>query len=88
MRDLERTLPLTIERGRRTDTRTAVNGVPTLQAFTYVLPSVVAMVTQQYLRYAEAHPPSSPPPPRPRLMGPTTLRYPSPDGWADREDDA
>ncbi|MFF8532321.1 TIR-like protein FxsC [Streptomyces sp. SAS_267] len=88
VRDLERTLPLTIERGRRTDTRTAVNGVPTLQAFTYVLPSVVAMVTQQYLRYAEAHPPSSPPPPRPRLMGPTALRYPSPDGWADREDDA
>ncbi|MGW0820156.1 TIR-like protein FxsC [Streptomyces sp. NPDC002845] len=69
--ELERTLPLILERGRRTDCRMAVNGVPTLKAFTDILPAVVAHTTRQYLKHAEAHPPPGPHVPRPRLLGPT-----------------
>ncbi|MER5467339.1 TIR-like protein FxsC [Streptomyces sp. NPDC002685] len=67
---LEQTLPLILDRGRRADCRAAVNGVPTLKAFTDVLPAVVAHATRQYLKHAEAHPPAGPPVRRPRLMGP------------------
>ncbi|MER6155585.1 TIR-like protein FxsC [Streptomyces sp. NPDC001868] len=73
---LERTLPLILERGRRTDCRIAVNGVPTLKAFTDVLPSVVAHLTRQYLKHADAHPPEGPQLPQPRLMGPTYPQRP------------
>ncbi|WP_405879593.1 TIR-like protein FxsC [Streptomyces sp. NBC_01136] len=73
--ELERTLPLILDRGRRTDCRVAVNGVPTLKAFTDVLPAVVAHATRQYLKHAEAHPPPGPPTPRPRLTGPTHSPY-------------
>ncbi|WP_369241363.1 TIR-like protein FxsC [Streptomyces sp. R21] len=69
--ELERTLPLILDRGRRTDCRIAVNGVPTLKAFTDILPAVVAHATQQYLKNAEAHPPRGRHYPRPRLVGPT-----------------
>ncbi|MGQ4389413.1 TIR-like protein FxsC [Streptomyces sp. SAS_270] len=68
--DLERTLPSILDRQRRTDFRAAVTGVPTLKAFTDLLPAVVAHTTRQYLKHAEAHPPPSPHLPRPRLMGP------------------
>ncbi|MET9154436.1 TIR-like protein FxsC [Streptomyces griseoflavus] len=81
--ELERTLPQTLERGRRTDTRIAVNGVPTLKAFTDVLPAVVAHTTRQYLKHAEAHPPPGPHVPRPRLTGP--LQPPDPAGGPDDE---
>ncbi|WP_306819988.1 TIR-like protein FxsC [Streptomyces sp. DSM 40750] len=65
---MEDTLPLLLEHGRRSDSEIAVNGVPTLKAFTDVLPALVAFVTQQFLRHAQAHPPSGPPPlPRPML---------------------
>lgn len=74
--DLERTLPLILDRGRRTECRMAVNGVPSLKAFTDVLPAVVAHTTRQYLKHAEAHPPPGPHVPRPRLMGPTHQPYP------------
>jgi FxsC-like protein len=74
--ELERTLPFTLERGRRTDCRTAVNGVPSLQAFTDVLPHVVANTTRQYLKHAAAHPPAGPHVPRPRLTGPTPRALP------------
>ncbi|MEV3906625.1 TIR-like protein FxsC [Streptomyces canus] len=69
--ELERTLPQIADRGRRTDVRIAVNGVPTLKAFTDVLPAVVAHITRQYLKHAEAHPPPGTHVPRPRLTGPS-----------------
>ena len=83
---LEETLPHILERGRRTDCRIAVNGVPTLKAFTDVLPAVVAHSTRQYLKHAEAHPPPGPHVPRPRLMGPVQPPYPA--GEPDDEGEA
>jgi len=74
--ELERTLPLILDRGRRADCRIAVTGVPTLKAFTDVLPAVVAHTTRQFLKHAEAHPPPGPRTPRPRLMGPVQQPYP------------
>ncbi|MFF8530929.1 TIR-like protein FxsC [Streptomyces sp. SAS_267] len=68
--DLEQTLPLILDRGRRAGCRTAVDGVPTLRAFTDALPAVVAHATRQYLKHAEAHPPVGPSIRRPRLLGP------------------
>ncbi|MEU6518375.1 TIR-like protein FxsC [Streptomyces sp. NPDC046978] len=68
---LENTLPMILDRGRRTDCRMAVNGIPSLKAFTDVLPLVVAHTFRQYLKHATAHPPAGPHVPRPRLMGPT-----------------
>ena len=68
--ELERTLPLILDRGRRTDCRIAVNGVPTLKAFTDVLPAVVAHATRQYLKHAEAYPPPGPPTPQAPSDGP------------------
>ncbi|MFF1679933.1 TIR-like protein FxsC [Streptomyces sp. NPDC058256] len=79
--ELERTLPLLLDRGRRTDSRLAVNGVPTLKAFTDVLPTVVAHATRQYLKHAKAYPPPGPSIPRPRLTGPT--HPPLPDGGSE-----
>ncbi|WTE73775.1 TIR-like protein FxsC [Streptomyces sp. NBC_01615] len=78
--DLERTLPSILDRGRLTDGRVAVNGVPTLKAFTDVLPAVVAHATRQYLKHSGVTPPSTPSPPR--LRGPDGLSYPEavPDG--------
>ncbi|MFD4523527.1 TIR-like protein FxsC [Streptomyces sp. NPDC058470] len=76
--ELERTLPVILDRGRRTDSRVAVNGVPTLKSFTDVLPAVVAHATRQYLKHARSHPPASPSAPRRRLMGPE-----SPEGGFD-----
>lgn len=84
--DLERTLPVILDRGRRTDSRIAVNGVPTLKSFTDVLPAVVAHATRQYLKHAEAHPPPGPPLRRPRLTGPT--HPPQLDGGSDHGGEA
>lgn len=84
--ELERTLPLILDRGRRTDCRMAVNGVPSLKAFTDVLPTVVAHTTRQYLKHAVAHPPAGPHVPRPRLMGPT--HPPSPEAGDDNGGEA
>lgn len=82
--ELERALPLVLERGRRTDCRTAVTGVPTLKAFTDLLPAVVAHTTRQYLKHAEAHPPAGPHIPRPRLLG---SPYPPPPPAGDHDGD-
>ncbi|OIJ66274.1 FxsC protein [Streptomyces mangrovisoli] len=79
--ELERTIPLILDHGRHTNTRTAVSGVPNLKAFTDVLPAVVAHSTRLYLKHATAHPPPGPALPRPRLTGPT--RPPGPDGGPD-----
>ncbi|MDX2873804.1 TIR-like protein FxsC [Streptomyces ipomoeae] len=85
--ELERVLPNILERGRRTDCRVAVNGVPTLKAFIDILPSVVAHATRQFLRHASAHPPPGPHRPRPRLMGPHDPP-PSHDGGPDHGGEA
>jgi FxsC-like protein len=46
----------------------AVNGVPTLDAFSSVLPAVIMTAARQYLRYAQSYPPPSRPgAERPRL---------------------
>ncbi|MFJ4814502.1 TIR-like protein FxsC [Streptomyces sp. NPDC088801] len=73
--DLESTLPLSLDRGRRAGSRTAVNGVPTLRSFVDVLPAVVAHATRQYLNHAAPHPPSGSYTPRPRLTGPALPPY-------------
>jgi len=75
--ELERALPLTLDRGRRTDCRIAVNGVPTLKAFTDVLPRVVANTTRQFLKHAAAHPPVGQHVSRPRLAGPIPPQLPT-----------
>ncbi len=70
--ELYRTLPGILERGRRTDCRIAVNGVPSLKAFNDVLPAVVANSTRHYMRNAEASPPPGPKYTKPRLEGPVS----------------
>ncbi|WP_220140416.1 TIR-like protein FxsC [Streptomyces sp. KM273126] len=75
---LEQTLPLTLDRGRRTDWRIAVNGVPTLRAFTDVLPKVVAHATRQFFKHATPRPVPGPHVPRPRLMANPPPRVPPP----------
>ncbi|MDX3640649.1 TIR-like protein FxsC [Streptomyces sp. MB09-02B] len=66
--DLEDTLPLLLEQGRRGRMWSAVNGVPTLKAFTEILPVVMAQATRQYLRYSAA--PRAVPPAAPSGRGP------------------
>ncbi|MET7988482.1 TIR-like protein FxsC [Streptomyces sp. NPDC005281] len=73
--ELENTLPLTLDRGRRAESRIAVNGLPTLRSFVDELPSVVAHATRHYLEHAPSHPPTGPYTPRPRLMGPALPSY-------------
>ncbi|MFF7646995.1 TIR-like protein FxsC [Streptomyces canus] len=80
MEGLERVLPFTLERGQ---IPMAVNGVPTLKAFTDLLPAVVARLARQYATHAAAAP--APPGPRPRLRGPD-LPSPSSEARADRGD--
>ncbi|WP_200307068.1 hypothetical protein [Streptomyces adelaidensis] len=67
---MEHTLPVLLERGRRSDGRAAVNGLPALKAFTDVLPAVVAWSARQFLTHAQPHPPPGPPHSvnRPRLL--------------------
>ncbi|WP_460072596.1 TIR-like protein FxsC [Streptomyces sp. YKOK-I1] len=81
--ELERSMPTILERARRGDSRIAVNGVPTLNAFTGVLPAVVAHTTRQYLKHAEARLPQAPHVPRLRLTDP-----PGPDTGDDHQGEA
>ncbi|MFI1051832.1 TIR-like protein FxsC [Streptomyces griseoruber] len=81
--ELERSMPTILERARRGDSRIAVNGVPTLNAFTGVLPAVVAHSTRQYLKHAEARLPQAPHVPRLRLTDP-----PGPDTGDDHQGEA
>ncbi|WP_257217344.1 TIR-like protein FxsC [Streptomyces sp. HG99] len=81
--ELEQTLPQIVDRDRRTEHRTAMNGVSTLKAFTDVLPTIVAYATQQYMKYHSTHPPAGPSVSRPpRLRGPDPTSYPA--GETDR----
>jgi FxsC-like protein len=75
--EFERTLPLILNRGRHTNCRIAVSGVPTLKAFTDVLPHVVANATRQFLKHAAARPPKGPYFPKPHLMGPIPPQLPA-----------
>ncbi|MGW0841972.1 TIR-like protein FxsC [Streptomyces sp. NPDC002787] len=67
--ELEDTLPLLLEQGRRGKTWSAVNGVPTLKAFAEILPGVLAQATRQYVRYS-SDAPAAPSGPLLRLSGP------------------
>jgi FxsC-like protein len=64
------TLPTLTERGRLSGCRTAVDGVPTLDAFSQVLPKVVAETANRFFTHAKAHPPAGERLTRPRLVGP------------------
>ncbi|WP_406460080.1 TIR-like protein FxsC [Streptomyces sp. NBC_01622] len=81
--ELERAMPTILDRARRSDHRIAVNGVPTLTAFTNVLPAVVAHTTRQFLKHAEARPPEVPHVPRPRLRDLSAPPGPGPENPED-----
>ncbi|KUL42777.1 TIR-like protein FxsC [Streptomyces regalis] len=66
---LEKTLPRTIQRGRSVS-RAATGGVPSLEAFAAILPTVIQWAAAQFIRYAPVHPPKGPAIARPRLRGP------------------
>ncbi|MEU5978325.1 TIR-like protein FxsC [Streptomyces sp. NPDC047315] len=72
---LERTLPHLMSPGRAA-TRAAAHGVPSMEAFGQVLPQVVEVSAQEYLRHRELFPdPASlgaEPRERPRLRGPSS----------------
>lgn len=53
---LERTLPVKMSQGRAF-CRVAAKGVPSMEAFGQILPQVVEVAAQQYLRNATAYPP-------------------------------
>lgn len=55
---LERTMPVKMRQGR-TYSRAAARGVPTLEAFEQILPQVIEVAAQQYLRHATVYPPAS-----------------------------
>lgn len=55
---LERTMPVKMRQGR-TYSRAAARGVPTLEAFERILPQVIEVAAQQYLRHATVYPPAS-----------------------------
>lgn len=82
---LEDLLPRLLDRGRHTPWHRAVDGVPTLKEFTDVLPAVVAHAAGQFLKHAQAHPPSGPHVPRPRLLGPVP-RTTAPDPYEGGEE--
>ncbi|MET7503998.1 FxsC protein [Streptomyces microflavus] len=53
---LEATMPAKMRHGR-TFCRAAARGVPTMEAFGQILPQVVEVAAQQYLKHATAYPP-------------------------------
>lgn len=68
---LEQTMPAKMRHGRAY-CRAAAKGVPSMEAFGRILPQVVEVAAQQYLRHAAAYPPATggPPTERTRLTGP------------------
>lgn len=55
---LEATMPIKMGQGRAL-CRAAAKGVPTMEAFGQLLPQVVEVAAQQYLKHAKAYPPGS-----------------------------
>ncbi|MDH6215494.1 TIR-like protein FxsC [Streptomyces pseudovenezuelae] len=76
---LESTLPSILAGGRRLESHTTVNGVPTLKAFNDLLPTVVAHATRQFLKRAEPHLPTGRTVVRPRIEGPVPQSSPAAD---------
>ncbi|MEW2139814.1 TIR-like protein FxsC [Streptomyces sp. NPDC005409] len=77
---LQRTIPRLMSRTTE-NSAAAARGVLTLEDFGAVMPQVVAATSQDYLRHAEAYPPtgaSSSQAPRPRLLGPMRALPPPP----------
>ncbi|GAA5037883.1 TIR-like protein FxsC [Streptomyces siamensis] len=74
--ELSRTMPGVLDRSRHGSDRSAVTATPTLQSFMELLPHLVAHLTRQYLMHAQVTPAPGPPYPRPRLMGPSSPRWP------------
>jgi FxsC-like protein len=68
---LEGTLKKKLAAGR-IDCRIAVNGVPSLEEFSMILPMVVRVAVGHFLRLAQAYPPAGPTMERPRLTAPAT----------------
>ncbi|MEU3216234.1 FxsC protein [Streptomyces sp. NPDC006971] len=68
---LERTMPTKMRQGRAF-CRAAAKGVPSMEAFGQILPQVVEVAAQQYLRHAAVYPPAAGggQTERTRLMGP------------------
>ncbi|MFE6665403.1 FxsC protein [Streptomyces sp. NPDC057697] len=68
---LERTMPTKMRQGRAY-CRAAAKGVPSMEAFGQILPQVVEVAAQQYLRHAAVYPPATGAghTERTRLMGP------------------
>ncbi|MEU9759490.1 FxsC protein [Streptomyces sp. NPDC047985] len=68
---LERTMPTKMRQGRAF-CRAAAKGVPSMEAFGQLLPQVVEVAAQQYLRHAAVYPPAAGggQPERTRLTGP------------------
>lgn len=66
---LDASLKNKLEEGRATSVM-AVRGVPSLEDFSRVLPTVVRTAVRQYLKYAPAHPPAGPAVEKPRLLRP------------------
>ncbi|MEU6534391.1 TIR-like protein FxsC [Streptomyces sp. NPDC047000] len=74
---LETTLPRTLQRGRSVS-RTATGGVPSLAAFSDILPTVIQWAAAQFLRHvAPVYPPDGPHVPRPRLLDPVSESEPT-----------
>jgi FxsC-like protein len=70
---LKQSLELTLREklaAGRVDCRIAVSGVPTLEEFSMILPTVVRVAARHYLGHAQAYPPAGPVIERPRLIGP------------------
>lgn len=67
---LEQTMPVKMRQGRAF-CRVAAKGVPSMEAFGQILPQVVEVAAQQYLRHATVYPPAGGRhSERTRLMGP------------------
>ncbi|WP_322985850.1 FxsC protein [Streptomyces sp. S584] len=67
---LEQTMPVMMQQGRAF-CRVAAKGVPSMEAFGQILPQVVEVAAQQYLRHATVYPPAGGRhSERTRLMGP------------------
>ncbi|MFF8612714.1 TIR-like protein FxsC [Streptomyces sp. NPDC015350] len=71
---LEQTMPVLMRQGRA-HCRAAARGVPSMEAFGQILPQVVEVAAQQYLRHAAVYPSAGGRHgERPRLRGPVTDR--------------
>ncbi|MDJ0343133.1 TIR-like protein FxsC [Streptomyces sp. H10-C2] len=76
---VDETMPFKMDQGR-TACRSAVSGIHSLQAFSGILPQVVELAAAQYLKHAQAFPPTGRRPERFRLVGPEAVGAGDPAG--------